>query len=324
MKHSLEESRERFIGHCKYERNLSPLTIKAYQIDLGQFLGYVGQTSSPEEIDKEQIKCYMRHMFEKGLKETSVRRKMICIKTFFHFLECDDLIETSPFHKLRLAIKLPNRLPNVMNLKEVEHLLNISKDASIKRLQAEPGANDAKRPDGSGAAKRLQDNVILELLFATGMRVGELAKLNLNDIDTSRGVIKVSGKGSRDRIVPIPHLEVGTLIESFIGMKGRTQGDNQSLLSNRSNKRMSAQSIRSIVKKYVQLAQLKKRVTPHTFRHTIATLLLEGGTDIRFVQCMLGHHSLATTQIYTHVSETAQRKAILMNHPRNLLQSPVS
>jgi integrase/recombinase XerD len=317
MNKKLDELCDLFIAHCQYERNLSPLTIKAYQIDLRQFRIFIGEQISPQQVGKELIKSYLRHLFEKGLKASSVRRKMICLKSFFYFLECDEILDTSPFQKLRLAIKVPNRIPDVMNLSEIRLLINLSKKALAQTDLVDSHRKDSCSDSDLTAIKKLQDVVILELLFATGMRVGELSMIDIEDIDISRGVIKVNGKGSKQRVLPIPNDEIVRLLEFYSSLRERTSAETHWLLSNRLNRRMSTQSIRTIVRKYVRLAQLKKRVTPHTFRHTTATLLLENGTDISFVQSLLGHRSIATTQLYTHVAEIAQRKAIMQNHPRN-------
>lgn len=318
MSKRLDELCDLFIAHCKYERNLSPLTIKAYQIDLRQFRTFLGEAIDPQRIGKELIKDYLRHLFEKGLKGTSVRRKMICLKAFFCFLECDEVLETSPFQKLQLSIKQSNKLPDVMNLNDIRLLINLSRKELPKTDLIASHRIDASRHSDFSAVRKLQGVVILELLFATGMRVGELSRLDIEDLDISRRVIKVNGKGSRQRIVPIPNDEVARLLESYETLRKRFSGAMNCLLPNRLRTRMSTQSIRMLVKKHVLKAQLQKRITPHTFRHTTATLLLENGTDISFVQSLLGHQSITTTQLYTHVAEIAQRRAIVLNHPRNL------
>lgn len=163
----------------------------------------------------------------------------------------------------------------------------------------------------------LEDIIILEMLFATAVRVSELCDLRFSDIDLIRNVIKVVGKGSVERMIAIPNEEVRSLISLYRDVRSNRSPDSQWLLTNRLGRKMNPQSVRAMVCKYKVQAKLSKRITPHTFRHTTATMLLENGTDIRIVQSLLGHSSISTTQLYLHVSNSAQQRIITMNHPRN-------
>ena len=300
-----------YLQHCSYEKNLNSLTLKAYRLDLRQFFVFIEGKSKACLVDRELLKSYTKHLFEEHLKESSIKRKLVCLKAFFGFLEDEGLINPSPFQRLRFSIRMPKRIPEVMNMTDVTALINLA------RCRA--------RKNSRGSHSRsylflLQDSIIIELLFATGMRVKELSNLNVEDIDVTRRIIKVYGKGSKERILPVPNDDVLKLLTSFLGLRSKWQPTTQWLLTNKMNRRMSTQSIRTLIHRYVNQAKLKKRITPHTFRHTIATMLLENGTDIRFVQTFLGHSSILTTQLYTHASEAAQRRAITLNHPRNLLK----
>lgn len=316
----LRKSSTNYLASLKYERNLSPLTIKAYHLDLEQFLRIVGDNVEREELTKEFVQKYIRQLFEKHLGDTSIRRKAICVKSFLSFLEYERVIEENPFHKMRFSIKIPKKIPEVMNLEEIKSLLGHSR----KEFEEKSGA-DGKNGRHIAQARfaelqPLQHLVILEILFCTGMRVSELSSLNSDDIDLVRNIIKINGKGSKQRIAPIPNNQVAESLALFIKLRKKGRRKAKWLLQNRLGRRMSAQSIRLIIKNDVRSLKFGKRITPHTFRHTTATMLLENGTDIRYVQSLLGHASILTTQIYTHVSETAQRKFITLNHPRNQLK----
>jgi len=318
MAYKLKESFDLYIGHCKYEKNLSPLTLKAYQIDLKQFFIFAADIRETQQVNRDFIRRYLRHLFEKQLKVTSIRRKMICLKSFFHFLECEDYLEVSPFHKLDLAIRIPQNIPEVMNMTDIRLLISLPKIELEKLYKCAFQEIDFPKITKRSDIYALQNVIILEILFATGMRVNELSKLNIEDVDNIRKIIKVNGKGSKQRILPIPNADVATILTSFVALKRLLSPTGEWLLFNRLHRRMSTQSIRNVVRKYVIQSQINKRVTPHTFRHTTATMLLENGTDIRYVQSLLGHNSITTTQLYTHVAETAQRRIITLNHPRNL------
>lgn len=213
---------------------------------------------------------------------------------------------------------MPKNLPTVMSLNDVRTLIKIPKKELEIIKKHKFSKIDFRRCTKFHEIEIIQSVIIFEILFATAIRVKELSNLNLNDIDIQRRSIKVNGKGSKQRIAPIPNKEVRRVLKSYITFRLKGHGDIlRPLLINRLKKRISTHSIRLILQKYVAKAGIQKRITPHTFRHTTATMLLENGTDIRFVQSLLGHSSIATTQIYTHVSEVAQKRIITLNHPRN-------
>ncbi len=307
-----------YLEYCKYEKNLSSLTLKAYQLDIKQFTRFIEEKAEPHQVNKELIRNYLHYLFERHLKATSIRRKMVCLKSFFTFLESEGRIGVNPFEKIKLAIRIPKKIPEIMNLDDVMILLGLPRKDLEEIKKCAFHEIDFSRCIDYRELQLIQNIVILEILFATGMRVKELSNLNIDDIDTSRKIVKVNGKGDKQRIMPIPTDGIVHLLTSYISL--RTQQDPGAiwLFTNRFNKRMRTPSIRAIVHKYAIRAKFQKRVTPHTFRHTTATMLLENGTDIRFVQALLGHTSITTTQLYTHVSEIAQRRVITLNHPRNL------
>lgn len=308
-----------YLEHCRYEKHLSPLTLKAYELDLRGFLLFIGQERPLSDVDKELLKAYVKYLFEVPLKESSVKRKVVSLKAFLTYLELEGLLSADPFEKLRLSIRIPKRIPEVMSLKDISRLINFAKQELEKNKQNPFDKIDLLSCTDRKSMKLLQNLVIVELLFATGMRVRELCSLCLENIDMTRNIIKVNGKGSKERLLPIPNEYVAKLLSDFMKLRaGQTDGL-KSLFKNRLDKPLDTQSVRTIISRYVAETELHKKVTPHTFRHTIATLLLENGTDIRFVQTFLGHSSILTTQLYTHASEIAQRNAIILNHPRNLI-----
>lgn len=317
MSDLFKSMQEKYLEHCRYEKNLANLSLKAYRLDLNQFFQFIHGEVVISQIDKGYIKNYLRYLFEIPLKETSVRRKIICLKSFFSYLEFEGILETSPFRKIKLSIRIPKNVPEVMNMTDVRTLLALPKRELEKKKNCAFNELDIMKCSGFQEMQLLQHVMIIEILFSTGMRVRELSNLNRDDLDFSRNIIRINGKGSKQRIIPIPSQEVSTMLRSYVALKMKEPSSSNCLLTNRLRKRMDTQSIRGIIRKYVTTAHIQKRITPHTFRHTTATMLLENGTDIRFVQALLGHNSIVTTQLYTHVSESAQRNVITLHHPRN-------
>ena len=307
---TIQQSIDEFIFHCQYEKNLSTKTLKAYKIDLKQFLEYKNvEELSIENVDKDILKSYIQHLFEKSLKEKTIKRKLATLKAFFNNLEFDEQIVVNPFRKIRVSIKEPKRLPKTLSLREVKKLLTymykIKNSMSTNRY----------------AYKAIvRDVLILELLFATGMRVSEVSNLQLSDIDTRTNIIKIIGKGDKERNIHICDSEIKSLLKEYLSLFEHSTNNKIFLFINRLNEQISEQSIRFMIKKYQKLAGIEKHITPHMFRHSFATMLLEEGVDIRYIQHLLGHSSIATTQIYTQVNLKQQKKIITTKHPRRNLQ----
>lgn len=308
-----------YLEYCRYGKNLSPLTLKAYELDLKGFLSFAEKRTGPEVPVKEVIRDYVKGLFDRSLREASIKRKTISLKAFFNYLENEDVLGENPFRGLRLSIRIPKNIPTVMSMTEVSKLIGLPKIELEEEKKSSFDKIDLLNCTKKKEMHILRDLLIMELLFATGMRVGELSKVDTDDVDILRGVIKVNGKGSKQRILPIPNGNITMMLSSFIELRTQQKDELKFLFKNRLDKRLDTQSIRAIIHKYSVKANLRKRITPHVFRHTVATMLLENGTDIRFVQTFLGHSSILTTQLYTHASEAAQRKAIVLNHPINSL-----
>jgi len=295
----------RFLRHCKSEKNLDPKTIKAYSIDFKQFLEFhKTATTIPQrqDLDKELLRDYFQHL-QIQYKPKTVKRKIASLKALLNFLEIEDLILFNPFRKLRIHIKEPFMLPRVMTLNEVKKLFRVAYHTLAE-------SNEERKNNVS------RDISILELLFATGIRVSELCNLASEDVNLSAQYIKVFGKGKKERIIPICTTEIVDVLRNYHS----SNSANTFFFLNRLHKRISEQSVRFMVNKYARVAGLRF-ITPHVFRHTFATQLLEQGVDIKYIQQLLGHSSILTTQIYTHVSKRKQREILTKKHPRIHIKS---
>lgn len=306
-----------YLFHCNYEKRLSQATIKAYKLDLNQFVSFLQCKYEISQIDKNTIKDFLQFLYQKNLKETSIRRKMISLKAFFSYLEREQILISNPFRDLQIRLKLTRKLPEIMNLEEVKALLSMAKselESSAKKRFIEIELSKLQSPK---SITMFQNVIILELLFCTAMRVNELCNLDFQSVDLVRHTIRIMGKGSKERIIRIPNDEVMRLVSLFRTLRQNSSKGATFLFANRLMRRLNPQSVRTLINKYRVQAQITKRITPHIFRHTTATMLVENGTDIRIVQSLLGHSSIVTTQIYIHVSDFAQGQIIALNHPRN-------
>ena len=292
---------EQYLNFCINRKNLDQKTIKSYRIDLQQYKDYY-QLNELRWIEKCSIEQYIDHIHNK-YKPKSVKRKIASLKAFFHYLEIEDLIKINPFHKLQIKYKEPFILPKTIPINNIELIINYAYEQYKKATTA------------YSKKVALRNILILELLFATGMRISELCSLKANRFDFNDYIIKIYGKGSRERLIQICNANVRCLIDKYIlTMKPE---ENEFFFLNRLNNRLSEQSVRCIIDEYAKKAQITQHITPHMFRHSFATLLLEEDVDIRYIQQMLGHSSITTTQIYTHTSISKQKTILATKHPRN-------
>ena len=307
-KSELKEVMEDFLLHCRVEKNLSPHTIKAYQLDLTQFFNYLfvkGKVLDMKKIDKQILRDYLQQLQETN-KVKTIKRKIATLKALFTYLEFEDRIAVSPFRKMRIKIKEPLQLPGVLTLNEIKTLFR----TVYKIRQA---CSDA----ASYTYKSIvRDIVALELLFATGIRVSELCNLKKGDLNIEQKYIQVNGKGSRERVIQVCSPEIIRIIEEYVDLFHPPGSGFSYFFINRLGSRLSEQSVRFMIKKYAHQAKIEKAVTPHIFRHTFATLLLEEEVDIRYIQQLLGHSTITTTQIYTHISRHKQKEILTTRHPR--------
>lgn len=298
-----------YLSHCKYEKNLSPLSLKAYEIDLNQFHRFlINNTDHTNvcEINKNSIRNYIVNITPQN-KPKTIKRKLATIKAFMNHLEFEDIIAINPFRKIRLNIKEGKQLPKTIELKNIKKLFHYL--YTRKKHYIEEKNNSFKY--------LMRDIAVLELMFISGMRVSEISNLHTINLNLSKGTVLVIGKGNRERIIPIPQLEIIEIFKKYYELFKQQISCGDYFFVNRLNKRFSEQSIRLMIRKYYQAAHLNQHITPHMFRHSMATLLLENGVDIRYIQNILGHSSINTTQIYTQVNEAPKRKIIELKHPRS-------
>ena len=297
-----------FLNHCKYEKNLSSKTIKAYSIDLTQFTKFLIEKHYSLEtlnISKFEIRGFLESI--SFMKPKSIKRKIATIKAMFNFLEFEDKIIINPFRKMRIKIQEEKKLPKVMELKEVNSML---KSVYQKNNLCEDVLSYAY-------SETLRNAVVLELLFATGARVSEIANLKLENMNVSIGAITIKGKGNKERIIEVCNKETIQLLKKYLcHFIDKINCAGGFFLINRLGSKLSDQSIRGIVKNVSERVGIKRHITPHVFRHSLATLLLENDVDIKYIQTILGHSSIMTTQIYTHVNRKKQRQILTLKHPR--------
>lgn len=307
---TVQDAISQFLFHCQYEKNLSPKTLKAYSIDLRQFRTYLEtelHLTELAQIDKVALRAYIKNLFG-PLAEKSVKRKVATLKALFHHLEREDEIVVNPFRKLDVRIREKKRLPRTVPLADLERLFRY-----LYRRKKE--ITDRK---SEVYQILVRDIAVFEFLFATGARVAEVCNLAAADMDLRQGQARIIGKGGRERILQVFDEEVLSVIREYRSLlpKATPKSPEVHFFRNRVGNRLSEQTVRTALRKHATCAGLALAVTPHMLRHSVATLLLEEGVDIRRIQHLLGHTSITTTQIYTDILEAGQRKALANKHPR--------
>ena len=300
---SLSEAIQDFLFHCQYEKSLNDKTLKAYKVDLRQFDEYLVNTLDKrkmEDISKEMVRSYLQCI--SNFKPKTIKRKIASLKALLNYYEFENDDYINPFRKMSIHLKEPYVLPIVMNADEVEAILS--------QLYKERSLN--ADIDKYSYKAQTRNIAIIELLFATGIRVSELCLLKCDDVDYIHGYIKIWGKGSKERLVQICSKDVLSILKCY----SQLFQPKDYFFVNRLGNVISSQSVRLLVKRYVNSLNLSKHITPHTFRHTFATLLLEEDVDIKYIQNLLGHSSIVTTQIYTHVNTNKLKEILSTKHPR--------
>lgn len=297
-----------FIDHCMFEKNLSTKTIKAYKIDLKQILKFIKERNFSDnisEISKAEIKGYLESITQ--LKPKSIKRKGATFKSLFNFLEFEDSIEINPFRKMKIKIKEQKVLPKALNRNQINSIFKTAHNSKNENIE------DKEYSDYENS----RNVVIIELLYSTGARVSEIANIKDSMIDVKTGELKILGKGNKERIIHICNPETLFILEDYrLRNLERIKLSGDYFLVNRLNKKLSEQSIRSVIKKISQKSNVQVHVTPHMFRHSVATHLLENEVDIKYIQSILGHSSISTTQIYTHINREKQKHILKSKHPR--------
>lgn len=299
-----------FLSHCRIEKNLSNKTITAYQTDLLQFKNFIISRNYSQNLcnlSRVEMRAYIESLSK--LKPKSIKRKIASTKAMFNYLEYQEQIIINPFRKMRISIKDTKELPSVMDIQEISKIFQSAYNI-LKHFDDE---------SCFGYRQALIKIVVLELLFATGARVSEISNLRNEHINLKSGTILIMGKGRKERILQICNHDSIKILCHYSELFKEDMLKTGFFLVNRVGQKLSDQSIRILVKKTAISVAIQKNITPHVFRHSFATLLLEQDVDIKYIQSMLGHSSITTTQIYTHVNKEKQRQILLEKHPRKIL-----
>lgn len=296
---NLQEKVKPYLEYCTYRKELDTKTIKAYRIDLTQFFSYV-QSAEPE---KETIEQYITDLHKK-YKQKTIKRKIASIKAFYSYLEEEELVEQNPFRKIKVKFKETIILPRIIPREEIEQLLNYIY-ASISSLS------------GIQYKHTLRDASVIEVFFATGARVYEISNIRAENINLNSGLIRIMGKGRKERYIQISNTAVLDILRKYYEENEPEIKKSGYFFINNRGKRYTEQSIRLMLKKYTLKAGIQRKITPHMFRHSFATYLIEEDVDVSCVQQILGHSSIKTTQIYIHVAAKKQADILRELHPRN-------
>jgi integrase/recombinase XerC len=349
----VKEFIEKFAYHLENERNVSRYTIISYRADLEQFLRYITPPEdesstascsarkllSPADIDHRLIREFMGHLHSKGNQKVTVARKLTSLRAFFKFCHREGIVSKNPA-KLVATPRLPKRIPLVLPAEDMSHFLD-QMGATPKRLMRDSGdeqetitgakprpkksssLNRRASKSGSGDSREYlrRDRAILELLYSSGLRVSELTGLNLGDFDRAQQMLRVRGKGRKERIVPFGSKALSAIdaylpVRAMIMEKFRVRADYEAVFLSSYGRRIANRSVQRIVGKYARQAGLNVNLHPHSFRHAFATHLLADGADLRSIQELLGHSSLSTTQKYTHATIRQLMDVYDKAHPR--------
>lgn len=288
-----------YVRYLRLERNLSPNTIEAYRNDLAHLEAFMMRNNlNLEDVTLEQLHTFAASLHEYGITPRSQARVLSGVRSFFRFLVLDGVVESDPTELLEWP-SLPEHLPVVLTLEEIDRI-----EDSIDLSKAEGARNRA----------------IIEVLFSCGLRVSELVNMKLSDLYLEDRVLLVRGKGNKERLVPVSNKAIADLKRWFFdrNLMKIKPGEDDYVFLNRRGAHLTRTMILIMVKRQAEEAGIKKTISPHTFRHSFATALLQGGADLRSIQAMLGHEKIDTTLVYTHISNEQLRKAILEHHPRNI------
>lgn len=289
----------RYYQYLKLEKGCSPNTIDAYMRDLDKFLRFIKDEGKDfMAIQLDDLHQFSSLMMDVGIHSVSLSRILSGVRSFYHFLVLSDVLDVNPTELLEFP-KKPQHLPDVLSVEEIDAIESVI---------------DLSQPEGQ------RNKAIIETLFSCGLRVSELVNLKISNLFLDDQFIKVEGKGSKQRLVPISEKAIHELQLYFMDrnlLPIPLEYQDFVFVSHRRKKPLTRVMVFLMIKDLVEKAGIQKTVSPHTFRHSFATSLLEGGANLRAIQAMLGHESIATTQIYTHIDTTHLREEILEHHPRN-------
>lgn len=301
---TLKDYISEYLNYCEYRKQLNFKTIKAYKIDLNQYNSFCLDISDP--FSKKAVDSYITELF-KHYKPKSVKRKIASLKAFFHYLEYTEFLAQNPFDKLDVYFREAKLLPKTISFHSIQKFLSVLYAQKMQTVSAYQ------------FKCCLRDIAVIELLFATGMRISELCSLKPSDIDLENNTVLIYGKGSKERILQFGNCEVISALATYQSTFKADISACGYFFVNKRKQKLSDQSVRFMINRYAALAGIEQHITPHMFRHSFATLLLEQDVDIRYIQKMLGHSSISTTEIYTHVSNTKQKDILVNKHPRNFM-----
>ena len=296
---SLADKLAAYLEYCEYRKELDRKTLKAYRIDLRQYFEYI----CVDEPDKEKIEEYVTHL-HKSYKQKTVKRKIASIKAFYNYLEETEIIAESPFRKIKVKFKETVTLPRIIPREEIEKLLNHMYQCLNEN-------------DKASRKFMLRDVAVIEVFFATGARVYEISNIRDDSINLNTGLIRLMGKGGKERYVQISNTSILEVLKKYYDENEQSIKKSGYFFVNNRESRYTEQSIRLMLKKYTKQAGIERNITPHMFRHSFATYLIEEGVDVSCVQQILGHSSIKTTQIYIHIAAKKQAEILKELHPRN-------
>lgn len=295
----LEAKMATYLEYCEYRKELDKKTLKAYRIDLHQYFEFV----CVDEPEKEKIEEYITHL-HKNFKPKTVKRKIASIKAYYNYLEETEIIIENPFRKIKVRFKENVTLPRIIPREEIEQLLNYMYKCLNKGT-------------ASSYKYMLRDIAIIEVFFATGARVYEISNIRKDNVNLNTGLIRLMGKGGKERYVQISSTSILALLKKYYAENESAIRQSGYFFVNNRGNRYTEQSIRLMLKKYTEQAGIERNITPHMFRHSFATYLIEEGVDVSCVQQILGHSSIKTTQIYIHIAAKKQAEILKEMHPRN-------
>lgn len=299
---NLQHFMENYIEYCRTQKRLDTKTLKAYTTDLKQFTEQLSITDI-SNITPAIIENYIAFLHKKYHSKT-VKRKIASLKAFFHFLEYKDLLSINPFNKIQLHFREPVKLPRTIPLYTIETFLS-----TIYTYQKNAKTVYQRR-------NALRDAAVIELLFSSGMRISELCALQPHHINLYDGTILIHGKRNKERRIQIANSSVIHILNEYQDNFYNEIAKCNYFFVSQKGTPLTDQTVRRTINKYTSLAAINMHITPHMFRHTFATSLLEADVDIRYIQEMLGHSSINITEIYTHVAVAKQRDILLHKHPR--------
>lgn len=294
-------------------------TEAAYRSDLAQFKAFVGEDFGLQALDSSVIERWAAYLRGEKYSPASIRRKIVVLKVFCSYWVRKGVLTESPFWRVKLNFGRVEQLPRAITEREMRSLLGRASrnylTVSTEREDPEARPRIIKRKDTSREYRALRDLALVDLLFATGMRVGEVSSLDVRDYFTREAVFRVQGKGGRDRLAFVVDEQTLQIQRAHMEARARLETDSPALFLNATGGRLSTQGMTNVIARLRREARIRRHITPHMLRHTVATLLLRNGVDIRVVQEFLGHASIATTQRYTHVTKEHMVRVLRKRHP---------